>query len=35
MNHNDLEYMSIDTILNSYNNLKVSKLKYEIKNEIK
>ena len=35
INHNDLEFMSINTILNSYNNLKVSKLKYEIKNEIK
>ena len=35
INHNDLDYISINTILNSYNNLKVSKLRFEIMNEIK
>lgn len=35
MNYNDLDYISINTILNSYNNLKVSKLRLEIMNEIK
>lgn len=33
--HNDFEYVSIHTLLNSYNNLKVNKLKNEIKYEIK
>ena len=33
--HDDFEFVSINTILNSYNNLKVTKLKNEIKHEIK
>ena len=34
INANDFEYISIYTLLNSYNNLKVAKLKHEIKYEI-